>query len=107
MATVEELEGSLGARVRALRLARSLSQVELAELANVSTGALKHLESGAGANITTLVKVLRALDAQGWIDTLAPAPVPFNPLAVLEQRERELARGSRQRRVRRKKVEHG
>ena len=61
-----------------------LRQAELAERANVSTVTLSHLESGKGANLTSLVKVLRALEADDWIDLLAPAP-EFSPLAVLEQ----------------------
>lgn len=84
----EELEQSLGRRIRAVRIGRQLTQTELADLANVSVGALKHLESGAGATITTLIKVLRALGQEGWIDALGPAPEAFNPLQVLEARQR-------------------
>ena len=84
----DEMERNLGAGVRALRLGAELTQVELAERANVSVGALKHLESGAGATITTLVKVLRALDADGWLATLAPSTA-FDPMALLEQRRKE------------------
>ena len=84
----EELERVLGQRIRALRVARRLTQVELAELANVSVGALKHLESGAGSTTTTLVKVLHALGQERWIDTLGPGPDTFNPLTLLEARQR-------------------
>lgn len=95
----DELEQVLGGRIRALRAARRLTQVELAERANVSVGALKHLEAGAGATITTLVKVLRALGEQGWVGTLGPAPEPFNPLQVLAARQ-QAARVGRPTRVR-------
>ena len=84
----EELEHRLGGRIRALRAARRLTQTELAELANVSVGALKHLEGGRGATTTTLVKVLHALGQERWIDTLGPAPEAFNPLRLLEARQR-------------------
>ncbi len=84
----DELGQRLGERIRALRSARRLTQAELAEQANVSVGALKHLESGAGATTTTLVKVLRALGEERWIDTLGPATEAFNPLRVLEARQR-------------------
>ena len=83
----EELEKALGSSVRALRIARSLTQVELADRANVALGALKHLESGAGATTSTLVKVVRALDATDWLAQLAPAPAPFNPLDVLATKQ--------------------
>ena len=84
----DELEQALGRRVRAVRAARRLTQVELADRANVSVGALKHLEQGAGATISTLVKVVRALGEERWVDALGPEPEPFNPLDLLEQRRR-------------------
>lgn len=99
-----ELEQRLGKRIRALRAARRLTQIELAEQANVSVGALKHLESGVGATITTLVKVLRALGEEQWIDALGPAPEAFNPLRALEARERA-AKGARATRVRHRRTE--
>ncbi|MDA8358869.1 MAG: helix-turn-helix transcriptional regulator [Actinomycetota bacterium] len=100
----EELERKLGGRIRALRVARRLTQTELAELANVSVGALKHLEGGAGATTTTLVKVLRALDQERWIDTLGRAPEAFNPLRALEARQRA-AMPARATRVRHRRTE--
>ncbi len=89
MADSEELEHTLGRNARALRVARSLTQAELATRANVSLGALKHLEQGAGATVGTLVKVLRALDAEQWIDTLGPVRAPFNPLDLLAATKRQ------------------
>jgi len=78
------LEVALGARVRARRIAEQLTQAELADRANVSVGALQHLEGGAGATITTFVRVLRALGQADWVETLGPAPAPFNPLDLLD-----------------------
>lgn len=103
MAT-EELEQGLGRSVRALRIGAELTQVELAERANVSVGALKHLESGSGATITTLVKVLRALDAADWLATLSP-PATFDPMALLEQRRKEARAAKAPMRVRRKRTD--
>ncbi len=100
MTTTEELEQGLGRRVRALRVARELTQVELAERANLSVGAVKHLETGAGATTATLVKVLRALGAQGWLETLSPPPMPFDPLKLLEERQRRAPRVKGSQRVR-------
>jgi transcriptional regulator with XRE-family HTH domain len=83
----DELEKVVGGQVRRLRLGQNLTQVEVAERANVSVGALKHLESGAGATVHTLVKVLRALGHEGWLDTLEPGTGAFNPLDLLSARE--------------------
>ena len=100
MSTTEELERELGRRLRALRVAKELTQVELAERANLSVGAVKHLEAGAGATTATLVKVLRALGALGWLETLAPPPAPFDPLKLLEERQRQASRAKGPQRVR-------
>lgn len=96
----DQLEATLGDRVRAMRTAKRLTQVELAERANVSVGALKHLEGGSGATTATLVKVVRALGEERWIDALGPARAPFNPLELLETRQRDAAGAARRTRVR-------
>lgn len=77
---VERLEKELGLQVRGLRKSRGLTQQQLADQANTALGAVKNLESGHGATIRTLTRVLRALQAQDWMGTLyAPQPT-FNPL---------------------------
>ena len=81
-------EAELGHRLRAVRVAERLTQQELADRANVSLGAVRHLEQGAGATTTTLAKVLRALGREGWIDALAPPAVSFSPLQLLHERRR-------------------
>jgi transcriptional regulator with XRE-family HTH domain len=99
----DELEQRLGERLRALRIQRDLTQAELAEAANVSLGALKRLERGMGSTTTTLVSVLRALDQERWLDALGPPPSRFNPLDVLEARNRRAARTLDAPRVRRRR----
>ncbi len=101
MRSTEELEQALGAGVRAVRIQRGLTQVAVAERANISVGAVQHLETGAGATTSTLVKVLRVLGVEGWLSTLAPPPAPFDPLALLEQRERAARVATPRSRVRR------
>ncbi len=78
-------EAVLGARVRALRIERGLSQRELAAMANLSVGAIQHLESGTGATVRTLVRSLEALDARGWLDAVATPPAGFSPLRQARQ----------------------
>jgi transcriptional regulator with XRE-family HTH domain len=58
--TTEEWERRLGADARRLRLAQGVTQVELAQRANVSVSALKYLEWGRGSTLTTLIRVARA-----------------------------------------------
>jgi len=100
--TPDELEATLGRNVRSVRITRQLTQVEVADLANVSLGALKRLESGAGSTTTTLVKVLRAVGREDWLDALAPDPAPFNPLQLLEERTKQSRRPKGPPRVRRR-----
>jgi transcriptional regulator with XRE-family HTH domain len=81
-------EVELGRRLRGLRIDERLTQQELADRANVSLGAVKHLEQGSGATTGTLAKVLRALGRDGWIDALTPPTPAFSPLELLERRRR-------------------
>jgi transcriptional regulator with XRE-family HTH domain len=100
----DELEQVIGGHIRNLRINRGLTQVEAADRANVSLGALKHLEGGAGATVHTLVKVLRALNHEDWLDTLDPGTGAFDPLALLDAREQE-GRAARRRAPRRRAVD--
>jgi transcriptional regulator with XRE-family HTH domain len=88
----EELEVKLGENVRAARLQKNLDQISLAKQAGVSVTALKHLESGEGANIKTLVRVIRALNRQEWITQLAPI-VSINPLHMVKQKHKRQRAG--------------
>ena len=72
----DELETVVGGRIRSLRLGQGLTQVEVAERANVSVGALKHLESGAGATVHTMVKVLRRSVTPAGSRPWRPRPPP-------------------------------
>ena len=89
----------IGDAIRALRLESGIRQTDLAKQADISESALKNLESGHGATLTTLVRVLRALRRESWLDTLKPAPV-INPLQI--QRD-----GSQRQRAPRRKKANG
>jgi hypothetical protein len=45
--------------------------------------AVKRLESGQGATVTSLIRVLRALGRSEWLGTLTP-PVSISPLQMLK-----------------------
>jgi len=89
----------IGDSIRALRLEAGIRQADLAKQADISESALKNLESGHGATLTTLIRVLRALRRESWLDTLKPAPV-INPLQVLRD-------GSQRQRAPRRKKANG
>ena len=86
--TSAELEELLGSRLRELRLLKNLDQKTLAERAGISVNAVKHLESGKGARVSSLIKLLRALDRADWLEALAPA-VSISPMQMLKKGSRE------------------
>jgi len=96
--TVEELELALGASMKALRLDLNIDQQTVAARAGISIGALKNLENGRGSTVRTLVSVLRALEREDWLTTIAPVasinPLTHTPSATPRQRARS-ARSAR------------
>jgi transcriptional regulator with XRE-family HTH domain len=95
--TTEWLE-ELGTALRARRIEAGLTQDELADRADVSIGALKNLETGSGANLTTLVKTVRALGREDWLAALAPKAPQVSPMQLYRERQ-----GHARQRVRRQR----
>ncbi|MBB4219432.1 helix-turn-helix domain-containing protein [Variovorax guangxiensis] len=83
-ATVSELVEALGQRLRAQRIAQSLTQAELAQRAGVSGSAIKTLESTGMTTLETFVRVIQAL---GLVDELADLLTlrPTTSIAAMEQ----------------------
>jgi transcriptional regulator with XRE-family HTH domain len=99
--STEEWLALIGAGLRQRRIAAELTQEELSRRADVSLSSVKHLESGAGANLTTLVKVLRALGAEDWFTALTqPAQPAVSPMQLLRQGHRAAPPRQRVRRPR-------
>ena len=84
--TAEELEIAFGQQLRELRLRRNIDQRLLAEQAGVALNAVKNLENGRGATLTSLVKVLRTLERADWLETLAPV-VSVSPMQLLKAKQ--------------------
>jgi transcriptional regulator with XRE-family HTH domain len=76
------LETELGRQVRVLRLRLNLNQRQLAERAGIALNVVKNLESGKGSTLRSLAQVLRVLDREEWLGTLAPA-VSISPVQML------------------------
>ncbi len=79
--TVSDLETRLGENLRRLRLDRNLEQATLAERAGIGLRSLQRLELGKGSTTRTLLRVLRALGREDWLNTVAPVPT-INPLTM-------------------------
>jgi len=84
--TTNEREVELGRHLRELRLRQNISQHELAERGNVALNAVKGLEAGKGATVTSFIKVLRALGCEEWLSSLAPQ-VTVSPLQLLKAKK--------------------
>jgi transcriptional regulator with XRE-family HTH domain len=91
--TTTELAANLGAQLRALRIDRDLDQEALARRASVSRSAVRALETGHGSSTSTLIKVVRALDASDWLMALHTTDDEISPMGLLrEQRQKPTAR---------------
>jgi transcriptional regulator with XRE-family HTH domain len=94
--STEEFEISFGEQIRALRINSGLDQSALASLAGISLGAVKNLEQGKGSTLRTVIRAVRALDREDWLDGLAPR-VSVSPLDVLRNRRAPRQRVFKQR----------
>ena len=87
--TTEEWLAELGTNLRQRRIRAELTQEELARVAGLGLSSVKHLESGQGANLASLVKVARALGAEDWLAALAvPDDPSVSPMQLLHQQQR-------------------
>lgn len=93
-AVTDDLEIGLGQHLRSLRLHQNIDQRELAGRASVALNVVKNLERGKGATVTSLIKVLRALSREEWLNTLAPQ-VSVSPLRMLKDKKPGRQRVSR------------
>lgn len=75
----------LGQRLASLRLSRSITQEQLAERAGVSKRTVQRLEDGTPAQLTNLIRCLRALDRLDALEVLLPTQAS-NPLDLLQRR---------------------
>jgi len=96
--SVESVDGwevRIGDQVRAVRIAALMAQDELAERANISTGALRALERGTGSSLKTLIRVARVLDRTDWLDSFDPRGDGPSPIELLRERRRQSRRPQR------------
>jgi len=85
----------LGQRLAAARLARDLTQAELAAEAGISKRTLERLETGqAATQLSGFVRVCRALKLLDRIEALIPAATAASPLAELERKGKRRRRAS-------------
>lgn len=94
--TDEAVLRELGERLARRRIALDLTQARLAERAGVAKRTLERMESGASAQLSSLVRVMRALDLLESLDRLLPPAEP-GPLDWLRREGRVRQRVSSRR----------
>ncbi len=88
-----EYAAELGARLRALRLQRNITQARLAEQAGISRPTLAALERRGSASLRTLAHLMYALGREAELETLlAPDPPSTLTEATGADRPRQRAR---------------
>jgi transcriptional regulator with XRE-family HTH domain len=92
--TDEALLTALGERIARLRLAKNLTQQQLAEQAGLGLRTVQRLELGVAATqLSGFVRVCRVLGLVERFDTLIPDEAD-SPMAQLKQQERKRQRAS-------------
>lgn len=84
----------LGERIERYRIEAGLTQAELAEQAGIGKRTLERVEAGRGAELVTLIRVLRTLNVLDGFERLLPE-LPPSPIAQLELRGKQRQRVSR------------
>lgn len=94
--TDDAVLSELGARIAGRRLELQLTQAVVAEQAGISKRTLERMEAGKTSQLSTLVRVLRVLDATSGLETLLPEP-GSRPMDLLKRKGkvRRRASGSR------------
>lgn len=84
---------SLGGRISRQRLQRNLTQAELATAAGVSKRTIERLEAGESSQLSSFIRILRALDLLDRLDAVVPYPTP-SPVEQLKLQGRQRQRAS-------------
>jgi transcriptional regulator with XRE-family HTH domain len=90
----------MGGRLRQARLARNISQGDLADDAGVARFTLQRIEDGHSSSTANLIKLLRALDLLEGLDGLVPEGTDRPVDQVRRRSERRQRAGSPRKRPR-------
>jgi transcriptional regulator with XRE-family HTH domain len=90
-ATAHEIAQTLAQRLKVARLARGLTQAELATRAGVSVGTIRNLERDGDCAFVTVIKVAQCLRLEGGFEALfAPGVQSIAELTRLEDAKSKL-----------------
>jgi transcriptional regulator with XRE-family HTH domain len=95
--TDEAILAELGARIARRRLELEWSQAQVAEQAGVAKRTVERIEAGASAQMSSLIRVFRALELIPALEQLLPDTGP-RPMEHLESRRSARRRAPARRR---------
>ncbi len=90
----------IGGRVARRRLDLQLTQADVAEQAGVAKRTVERIESGASAQMSSIIRILRVLDLLPGLDRMIPEAGP-RPMDRLKRKGKVRKRASSHRRSRR------
>lgn len=93
LATDEAVLRELGERLARIRLERNWTQIELADAAGVSKRTVERLEGGKSTQLSSLIRLCRALQLLDRFDAIIPELSP-GPMAQLKLRGKDRQRAS-------------
>ncbi|MCJ7815683.1 MAG: helix-turn-helix transcriptional regulator [Xanthomonadales bacterium] len=96
MLTDDAVLTEIGARIAARRVDLQLTQAAVAEQAGIAKRTLERMEAGHSSQLSSLVRVLRVLDALPGLDNLVPEIGP-RPMDLLKRKGKVRQRASGQR----------
>ncbi len=96
--TDEAILTELGRRIQRCRIDLELTQADLAEQAGLSKRTVERLEDGGSAQMSSIVRVLRALDLLRGLEALVPETGP-RPTEMLRRKGKLRKRASSKRRA--------
>ena len=94
--TDDAVLAELGARIAARRIDLQLTQADVAEQAGIAKRTLERMEAGHSSQLSSLVRVLRVLEALPGLDHLVP-PIGPRPMDLLKRKGKQRKRASRKR----------
>ncbi|GHE04560.1 hypothetical protein U879_06830 [Defluviimonas sp. 20V17] len=93
MATSRQIEQEIGQRLARLRLARNVTQANLAEKAGIGVRTLRRLEAGDPSTLDTFLRVSTALELEEAILSALPEG-DIRPIERVSQKGSERRRAS-------------
>ncbi len=94
--TDEAILVEIGARIARSRLDLQLTQADVAEQAGVSKRTVERIESGASAQMSSFIRILRVLELLPGLEQMIPEAGP-SPMALLRRKGRLRQRASKRR----------